>query len=121
MAELGLQVAELLLEHVDTHEDDVLRPEGPRRLHHEVELARPPGVVVGRLGLVVLQLGVLGLWPLFRLRVERVAEGVVRVVLEGDAGGRVPLGVLLGEALLGVGLYLLRGLKNKKIHGYVTM
>lgn len=31
-------------------------------------------------------------------------ERVVRVVLEGDAGRRVPLGVLLGEALRRVSL-----------------
>ena len=58
------------------------------------------------LQLVLVELGVLGLGPLLGLGVEGVPESVIGVVLEGDAGRGVPLGVLLGEALLGVGLDL---------------
>lgn len=41
--------------------------------------------------------------PLLRPRVHRVSESIVWVVLEGHARRRVPLGVLLPEAFLGVG------------------
>ena len=56
--------------------------------------------------LIIFQLGVLRFWPLLRFRIEGVPERVVRVVLEADPGGRVPLGVLLGDALLRVRLDL---------------
>merc|ERR1719357_300602 len=40
--------------------------------------------------------------PFFRLWIERVPETVVRIVLEADASGRVPLRVFLRESFLGV-------------------
>ena len=41
--------------------------------------------------------------PLIGLGIEGVSEHVVRIVLEAHPGGGIPLGVLLREALLGVG------------------
>ena len=66
-------------------------------------------------GIFALQLAVLGFWPLLRLGVEGVPERVVRIVLERHAGRRVPLGVLLGEALLGVGVDLRLRIKKRAL------
>ena len=58
------------------------------------------------LRLVLVELGIFRLGPLLRLRKQRVAECVVRVVLKSDPGRWVPFGVLFGKALLRVGFNL---------------
>lgn len=50
MAELRLQVAELLLEDAGAHEHDVLGLQGTARFHHVEELVGLGGVVVRSLG-----------------------------------------------------------------------
>ena len=49
VAELGLEITELLLEDVGAHEDDVLGLEAAHGLHHEEELVGLASVVVGGL------------------------------------------------------------------------
>ena len=61
------------------------------------------------LRLVLVELGIFRLGPLLRLRKQRVAECVVRVVLKSDPGRGVPFGVLFGKALLRIGLNLRQG------------
>ena len=56
--------------------------------------------------LVLVELGIFRLGPFLRLRKQRVAECVVRVVLKSDPGRWVPFGVLFGKALLRICLNL---------------
>lgn len=75
--------------------------------------------------MIVVQHGMLALWPLVRLGEERVAHLVVRVVLEGNAGGGIPLRVLLPESFLGVCAQLqflaLSQLHNKNLLGLLAV
>lgn len=56
--------------------------------------------------LVVVQLGIFAFRPLVRLGKQSVPHGVVRIVFETDARGRIPLGVLFAESLFSVSPHL---------------
>ena len=126
VAQLRLEVAQLFLQHVHAHDGNVLGLQRSCGLDDQKELVGFAVVVIRRLNrevivrnysnmrmskfndlrLVLVELGIFRLGPLLRLRKQRVAECVVRVVLKSDPGRWVPFGVLFGKALLRVGLNL---------------
>ena len=126
VAQLRLEVAQLFLQHVHAHDGNVLGLQRSCGLDDQKELVGFAVVVIRRLNrevivrnysnmrmskfndlrLVLVELGIFRLGPLLRLRKQRVAECVVRVVLKSDPGRWVPFGVLFGKALLRVGFNL---------------
>lgn len=70
-----------------------------KKLTSEPKLVRLRVRVVRRLELVVSRLRVLRLVPLAHVRIDRVTQSIVRIVLEADAARRIPLRVLLRKAL----------------------
>ena len=128
VAQLRLEVAQLFLQHVHAHDGNVLGLQRSCGLDDQKELVGFAVVVIRRLNrevivrnysnmrmskfndlrLVLVELGIFRLGPLLRLRKQRVAECVVRVVLKSDPGRWVPFGVLFGKSLLRVGFNLRR-------------
>lgn len=99
MRQIGQQIGEFVLENAKTRLDDGRRLEGSSGLDVEVKTGwLAVANVVSLVARVVLRkLSVLAAWPFLGLRVGRMAEGVVGIVLKGDAARWVPLGVLLCE------------------------
>lgn len=103
MAQLGLEVAQFLLQAGERRENDGLRAQRSTGLHIVVKPLWLPVGIVGSLSILLVDLRVLTLGPLFWFGIHGVPQRVVWVILKGDTSRGVPLGMLLAKALLGIG------------------